>query len=393
MSKTSALTRRAAALTVMGTVIAFGSAVPAFAGDGSKSPDGGSSTRVDQSQRVDHPSRADRGGRDDHGGHAPDQAPPRAAGDASASRHTSSPPRQESSPDRSSGDGSSGHAVGDTHQPSGLRAAGGGNSHPGDDATTHVRLCHATGSSTNPYVLIDPTADGAYNGHYRQHGDDIIPPFVFHGVTYSLNYPAEKAIFDDGCRVSTTAGGGNSAPATGGTDSDTDTAETPRIEATEGPDHDATAGGTGTLGTPIDTDTRGAGDLGGTGAGILPVLGVPFSGHTPVTLAGGGFGPTAPQSASAPQSGFAPGAAPLPLTAASGGTAPAAVAGAGAGMGVTAAPADSAVTAGAGYASDQLPFTGADTAGLVLSAFGLLGAGGLSIQLARRRSRRGPVHT
>jgi hypothetical protein len=41
-----------------------------------------------------------------------------------------------------------------------------------------VTICHATGSSSNPYVMNHPAADGDVSGH-DGHGDDIIPPFTY----------------------------------------------------------------------------------------------------------------------------------------------------------------------------------------------------------------------
>lgn len=66
-----------------------------------------------------------------------------------------------------------------------------------------VELCHAAPpDAENKYVMIPPSAAGAYHGHYLQHTDDIIPPFEFGGVTYSLNWTAEgRAIFENGCVV------------------------------------------------------------------------------------------------------------------------------------------------------------------------------------------------
>jgi hypothetical protein len=76
-----------------------------------------------------------------------------------------------------------------------------------------VTLCHATGSTTNPYVRITVAAAGAYNGHYSQHEDnglgDIIPPFTFRGQTYSLNWDADgRATFRNNCKPKGGGGGG-----------------------------------------------------------------------------------------------------------------------------------------------------------------------------------------
>ncbi|WP_104524334.1 hypothetical protein [Blastococcus atacamensis] len=65
-----------------------------------------------------------------------------------------------------------------------------------------VTICHATGSATNPYVVITPSAAGVYNGHYLQHDDlgqgDIIPEFTYKGVTYAAKNGGQAAI-DNGC--------------------------------------------------------------------------------------------------------------------------------------------------------------------------------------------------
>jgi hypothetical protein len=89
---------------------------------------------------------------------------------------------------------------GDPHHP-----ADPGN--PGDEPK--VTLCHATGSTTNPYVQITVAAAGAYDGHYRQHQDlgqgDIIPPFTYQRQTYSLNWDsAGQATFAGGCQAPAT---------------------------------------------------------------------------------------------------------------------------------------------------------------------------------------------
>ncbi|HWG56821.1 MAG TPA: hypothetical protein VNT58_09905 [Gaiellaceae bacterium] len=64
-------------------------------------------------------------------------------------------------------------------------------------------ICHATGSSSNPYVRITPSISGVFNGHMgHQGGEDIIPPYTYKGTTYSQNWNATtQAIFNAGCVV------------------------------------------------------------------------------------------------------------------------------------------------------------------------------------------------
>jgi hypothetical protein len=77
---------------------------------------------------------------------------------------------------------------------------------PASAAADKVTICHATGSTTNPYVVITPSAAGVYNGHYRQHDDlgqgDIIPSFTYNGVTYAAKNGGQAAI-DNGCQAPT----------------------------------------------------------------------------------------------------------------------------------------------------------------------------------------------
>ncbi|MCU1590291.1 MAG: Conserved putative secreted protein [Frankiales bacterium] len=69
-----------------------------------------------------------------------------------------------------------------------------------------VTICHATGSASNPFVVITPNKNGVVHGHAK-HGDDIIPPFDYndHGVTKhfpGLNWTAaNQAAFHNGCSV------------------------------------------------------------------------------------------------------------------------------------------------------------------------------------------------
>jgi hypothetical protein len=63
-----------------------------------------------------------------------------------------------------------------------------------------VTLCHATGSATNPYVMITVDYHALENGHTGEKGD-IIPPTTINGVTYSANWDANgQAIFNNGCK-------------------------------------------------------------------------------------------------------------------------------------------------------------------------------------------------
>jgi hypothetical protein len=65
----------------------------------------------------------------------------------------------------------------------------------------HVTICHATGSSSNPYVRISPSASGVFHGHLgHQDGRDIVPPFTWQGQTYSANWDANgQAMYNAGC--------------------------------------------------------------------------------------------------------------------------------------------------------------------------------------------------
>jgi hypothetical protein len=69
----------------------------------------------------------------------------------------------------------------------------------------HVTICHATGSGG--FEQIAPSVSGVFRGHLASahggHGSsetDIIPPFVYQGVTYQQNWDAlGQAIFNNGC--------------------------------------------------------------------------------------------------------------------------------------------------------------------------------------------------
>jgi hypothetical protein len=95
-----------------------------------------------------------------------------------------------------------------------------GNQPPGTDcdpppADENDGLCHATGSESNPYVLIeDISSAGIFNGHFDEDGPgpeapgdhqnnaDIIPPFTYQGEEYSQNWDeAGQALFENDCVV------------------------------------------------------------------------------------------------------------------------------------------------------------------------------------------------
>ena len=102
------------------------------------------------------------------------------------------------------GHGHGGGSGGQGNSGSGGHNNGGGNAGGNGNGATHVTICHATPPDTaaNGYVRISPSASGVYQGHLREHAADIIPPFVYAGVTYSLNWDATgQAIWNNGCVV------------------------------------------------------------------------------------------------------------------------------------------------------------------------------------------------
>jgi hypothetical protein len=101
------------------------------------------------------------------------------------------------------------------------------------NAHNKVTICHATGSQTNPFVMITPNANGVVNGHQaHQDGNDIIPPFDYndHGTTVHFagqNWDSTgQAIFNNGCKVTSTEGGGGG----GQMDCDNDTDNSPATD-------------------------------------------------------------------------------------------------------------------------------------------------------------------
>lgn len=96
-----------------------------------------------------------------------------------------------------------------------------------EDARQRHSICHATGSESNPYVLITPSEAGVFNGHLgddHQDGEDIIPPFEYQGEEYSQNWPEGQTIFENDCEVPEEAPPATAPPTT--TSSSTSTTST-----------------------------------------------------------------------------------------------------------------------------------------------------------------------
>jgi hypothetical protein len=68
----------------------------------------------------------------------------------------------------------------------------------------HVTICHATGSSNHPFVVISPSASGVVHGHLgHQVDEDVVPMFQFQGQMYSQNSTvAGLALVSSGCKAS-----------------------------------------------------------------------------------------------------------------------------------------------------------------------------------------------
>ncbi|MGC0237218.1 hypothetical protein [Arthrobacter sp. SD76] len=74
--------------------------------------------------------------------------------------------------------------------------------HPHDDNGKKITICHATGSETNPYVVITIALQGL-NGHagaHHQHAEDIIPPNDGKVMPAGQNWTAEgQATWNNDC--------------------------------------------------------------------------------------------------------------------------------------------------------------------------------------------------
>jgi hypothetical protein len=71
------------------------------------------------------------------------------------------------------------------------------------DSKVKVTICHATGSASNPFVMITPSASGVVHGHLgHQDSRDIVPAFTYKETAYSQNWDvAGQALFAAGCNV------------------------------------------------------------------------------------------------------------------------------------------------------------------------------------------------
>jgi hypothetical protein len=132
------------------------------------------------------------------------------------------------------------------------------------NAHNKITICHATGSATNPYVMISPNANGVISGHVgHQDGRDIIPPFDYndHGTIKHFagqNWDTNgQATFNNGCKP---VGGGGGGPQK---DCDNDFDNSPASEC-QTPTTPPTGGGGGVTTTPpqvlgVSTTAGGAG--------------------------------------------------------------------------------------------------------------------------------------
>ncbi len=70
---------------------------------------------------------------------------------------------------------------------------------------TKIKLCHATGSEKNPWVMLMLNANGVINGHASQHESDIIPPFEYTDKGKPAYFPGQNltaenlAIWNNDC--------------------------------------------------------------------------------------------------------------------------------------------------------------------------------------------------
>ena len=94
-----------------------------------------------------------------------------------------------------------------------------GSASPGLGPNSHVTICHATGSRTQPLCPDPPSVAGIVNGHLKhQDQRDVVPPFTFRGQTYSQNWTsAGQAFLAAGCVGKFTPGSGGGGSGGGST--------------------------------------------------------------------------------------------------------------------------------------------------------------------------------
>lgn len=79
-----------------------------------------------------------------------------------------------------------------------------------DNPHNKIKICHATGSENNPFVVNRPNANGTVDGHAgmdHQNGEDIIPPFDYNEDGQNAHFPGQnwdeggQAIYNNGCNL------------------------------------------------------------------------------------------------------------------------------------------------------------------------------------------------
>lgn len=76
------------------------------------------------------------------------------------------------------------------------------------DTISKIKICHATGSNSNPYTMIEPNVNSFFSSGHDSDGNDIIPPFhyqvkkndpvlAFNG----MNWPSQKNIWENNCVI------------------------------------------------------------------------------------------------------------------------------------------------------------------------------------------------
>lgn len=74
-----------------------------------------------------------------------------------------------------------------------------------DNPQNMIKLCRATGSEKNPWVMLMLNANGVINGHASQHESDIIPPFEYTDKGKPAYFPGQNltaenlAIWNNDC--------------------------------------------------------------------------------------------------------------------------------------------------------------------------------------------------